>query len=51
MKNLFTAFAEKPLFALAIAAFLTGVSLFYLVMQRTRRKRIMQAESAEHGAP
>lgn len=34
------AFAEAPGVVIGVSAFLTGVALFYLTMQRTRKRRL-----------
>jgi len=43
MQNVIDSLAQRPLVTLAVGAFLCGVALLYLVMQRTRRHRIRQA--------
>jgi uncharacterized membrane protein len=40
MQSFFVSLADRPAFAIAVAAFLSGVALFYVVMQRTRRRQI-----------
>ncbi len=44
MQTIFEALLGRPLLTLGLGAFLSGVALFYLVMQRTRRRRIIEAE-------
>jgi len=43
MQNAIEALAARPLLTVAIGAFLCGVALLYLVMQRTRKHRIEEA--------
>ena len=43
MQHLIDSVTERPLATLELGAFLSGVALLYLVMQRTRRHRIRQA--------
>lgn len=47
MQQIFSSFVDRPLLALGIGAFLSGVALFYLVMQRARKHRIEQARKYE----
>ena len=35
---------HRPLITVGLGAFLSGVALFYLVMQRTRKHRLKQAQ-------
>ena len=44
MQNILDSLTARPLLTLGLGAFLSGVALFYLVMQRTRKHRINQAE-------
>ena len=44
MEMLVDGLLYKPLVTLAVAAFMSGVALFYLVMQRTRKHRLQQME-------
>ena len=44
MQTLIDGLTHKPLLTLAVAAFVSGVALFYLVMQRTRKHRLDQLE-------
>lgn len=44
MQNVIDSLAQRPFVTIGVGAFLSGVALFYLVMQRTRQHRIKQAE-------
>lgn len=44
MQQIFDALLGRPLVTLGLGAFLSGVALLYLVVQRTRKHRIRQAE-------
>lgn len=43
MQNVFDSLAQRPVLTLGLGAFLSGVVLLYLVMQRARKLRIEQA--------
>jgi len=43
MQNVFDSLVQRPILTLGLGAFLSGVVLLYLVMQRTRKHRIEQA--------
>jgi len=43
MQNIFDSLAQRPVLTLVLGAFLSGVALLYLVMQRSRKHRIEQA--------
>lgn len=47
MQQVFSSFAERPLFALGVGGFLVGLVLFYLLMQRGRKHRVEQAHKFE----
>ncbi len=47
MQQAIASFVERPFLALGIGAFLSGVALFYLVMQRTRKHRIETARKGD----
>lgn len=42
--------AARPIITVGVGAFLSGVALFYLVMQRTRKHRIRQAQQQRNQA-
>jgi hypothetical protein len=44
MQLIVDALLGRPVVTLGMGALLSGAALFYLVMQRTRRHRIKQAE-------
>jgi len=44
MDVIIEALASRPVITVGVGAFLCGVALFYLVMQRTRKHRIRQAQ-------
>lgn len=44
MDAIIEALAARPIVTVGVGAFLSGVALFYLVMQRTRKHRIRQAQ-------
>lgn len=44
MLNVIDSLTQRPIFTLGLGAFLGGVVLLYLVMQRSRRHRIRRAE-------
>jgi len=48
MQAIFDSLASRPLVTLGIGAFLSGVALMYLVMQRTRKHRIEQAKQNQN---
>jgi hypothetical protein len=43
MQQVFSSFAERPLLALGVGAFLCGLALFYVLVQRNRKHRIKLA--------
>jgi len=43
MQNVLDSLTSRPLLTLGLGAFLSGVALLYLVMQRTRKHRINEA--------
>lgn len=45
MQTLIDGLTHRPLLSLAVAAMLSGIALFYLVMQRTRKHRLQQLEN------
>ena len=47
METLIDGLTYRPLLSLAFAAFVSGVALFYLVMQRTRKHRLEQMKNSE----
>lgn len=47
MQQVIDALMSRPFLTLGLGAFLSGVALFYLVMQRTRKHRIEKAGHAE----
>jgi len=44
MQHIFDALLARPFLTVGLGAFMSGVALFYLVMQRTRKHRIRDAE-------
>ena len=44
MQTVIDALIARPFLTVGVGAFLSGVALFYLVMQRTRQHRMKQAE-------
>lgn len=46
MHILKAAFAEAPGLVIAVSAFLTGIAILYLTMQRTRKKRLIASGKA-----
>lgn len=48
MQDIFDSLASRPFLSLGIGAFLSGVALMYLVMQRTRKHRIEQAKQDQN---
>lgn len=44
MQYVIDALIARPFTTIAVGAFFSGVAMFYLVMQRTRKHRIKQAE-------
>lgn len=47
MQTVIESLTARPLITLGIGAFLSGIALFYLVIQRTRKHRIKQARHLE----
>lgn len=47
MQYVIDSITARPFLALGVGAFLSGVALFYLVMQRTRRQRIERARDLQ----
>ncbi|WP_281841272.1 hypothetical protein [Sinisalibacter aestuarii] len=47
MQHVISSLVERPILTLGLGAFLSGVALFYLVMQRTRKNRIERARRGE----
>ena len=47
MTSLITALTANPVLTAGSAAFMCGVALFYLVMQRTRKHRLVHAGQNE----
>ena len=44
MDVIIAALAARPAITVGVGAFLSGVALFYLVMQRTRKHRLRQID-------
>jgi hypothetical protein len=44
MEAVIESLAARPVITLGLGAFLSGVALMYLVMQRTRKRRVQQAQ-------
>jgi hypothetical protein len=44
MQGIVDALMQRPFLAVSLGGFLSGVALFYLVVQRTRRRLIRQSE-------
>ncbi len=44
MDAIIEALTARPVITVGLGAFLSGVALFYLVMQRTRQHRLAQLE-------
>ena len=44
MDVIIDALTSRPIITVGVGAFLSGVALFYLVMQRTRKHRIQEME-------
>jgi len=44
MDVIINALTSRPFITVGVGAFLSGVALFYLVMQRTRKHRLRQME-------
>ncbi len=44
MNTVIDALTTRPLLTLGLGAFLSGVALLYLVMQRTHKHRVEQAQ-------
>ena len=47
LETVIASLIARPGVTIAVGAFLSGVALFYLVMQRTRKHRIRQAEERQ----
>jgi|GEM_PF-2643347 len=47
MQNVIDSLFARPLLTLGLGAFLSGIALFYLVIQRTRKHRIEQAHNLD----
>ncbi len=48
MEYIFDSLTARPIITLGVGAFLSGVALFYLVMQRTRKHRIREVGIREN---
>lgn len=44
MQNVIDSLIQRPVVTVGVGAFLSGVALFYLVIQRTRKHRIKEAQ-------
>lgn len=47
MQSLLETIMDRPVFSVGLGAFLSGVALLYVLMQRTRRHRIEQSGKTE----
>ncbi len=50
MKFIIDSLTARPFVTLAVGAFLSGVALLYLVMQRARKHRLRQLEASENSS-